>query len=59
MSFEEVVDQAKEMVKRRGRVTYRMLRQHFSLDETSLEDLKEELIFSHPQITDESGRGLV
>ena len=59
MTFEEVVDQATEMLQRRGRMTYRMLRQQFSLDEATLDDLKEELLFSHPQLRDEGGRGLI
>ena len=39
MTFEEIVDQAIEMVRRRGRVTYRMLKRQFDLDETALEAL--------------------
>ena len=39
VTFEEVVDHALAMVQRRGRVTYRMLKQQFDLDDASLEDL--------------------
>ncbi len=58
MTFEEIVDQAVEMVRRRGQVSYRMLQRQFDLDDDSLEDLKDELLFSHP-VVDENGRGLV
>ena len=44
MTFEEVLDQAIEMLRRRGRVTYRALQRQFGLDETYLADLKAEII---------------
>src|SRR5262245_54732311 len=59
MTFEEVVDQAIDMVRRRGRVTYQTLQRQFSLDDAALQDLKDELLFAHPHIADEAGRGLV
>ena len=59
MTFEEILDQAIAMLQRRGRVTYRMLRLQFQLDEEQLEALKDELLFAHPQVHDEAERGLV
>ena len=59
MTFEEVLDQAIDMVRRRGRVTYHTLQRQFSLDDAALKDLKDELIFANPHIADEAGRGLV
>lgn len=59
MTFEEVLDQAMDMLRRRGRVTYRTLKRQFSLDDAALDDLKEELVFANPHIADEEGRGLV
>src|SRR4029450_7564040 len=59
MTFEEVVDQALAMLQRRGRVTYRMLQRHFQLDDATLEDLKEELLYGQHVAGDEDGRGLV
>ena len=59
MTFEEILDQALDMLRRRGRVTYRTLQRQFELDEDALSDLKDELLFAHPQVHDESGRGLV
>jgi hypothetical protein len=44
MTFEEVLDQALEMLRRRGRVTYRALQRQFGLDDTYLADLKAEII---------------
>src|SRR5215831_7739873 len=59
MTFEEILDQAIAILQRRGRLTYSTLKRQFQLDDAALEDLKEALLFAHPQIADEAGRGLV
>ena len=59
MTFEEVVDQALAMLQRRGRVTYRLLKRQFSLDDEALEDLKCELLEGQRLATDENGTVLV
>lgn len=59
MKFSEVAAQALTWLQREGRVSYRALKREFALDDGLLEDLKEELCFSHPEIADENGRGLV
>jgi len=59
MTFEEVLDQAMAMLQRRGRVTYRTLQRQFQLDDAALDDLKDELLYAHPQIRDDAGRGLI
>ena len=59
MSFIEVVDRVIELLRNRGRLTYRVLKREFNLDDEQLEELKEELLFSHTQVKDEGGRGLV
>src|SRR5262245_38232487 len=59
MTFEEVLDQAMAMLQRRGRVTYRTLQRQFHLDDAALDDLKDALLYAHPQIHDDAGRGLV
>src|SRR4029453_2323752 len=59
MAFEEILDQAIAMLQRRGRVTYRMLRLQFQLDEEQLEALKEALIDAERLAVDEEGRVLV
>src|SRR4029453_1939596 len=58
MTFEEILDQAIAMLRRRGRVTYRMLRLQFQLDEEQLEALKEALIDAERLAVDEEGRVL-
>jgi hypothetical protein len=47
------------MLQRRGRVSYRAMMRQFALDEAYVEDLKDAILFAHPQIIDEEGRGLV
>jgi class 3 adenylate cyclase/tetratricopeptide (TPR) repeat protein len=59
MTFEEILDQAIAMLQRRGRMTYRTLQRQFALDEDALNDLKDELLYTHPEIHDDAGRGLV
>jgi hypothetical protein len=59
MSFEELLDQALALLRRRGRVTYRTLKLQFDLDDDHLDALKEELLYSPAQVRDEDGRGLV
>jgi class 3 adenylate cyclase len=58
MTFEEVLDQAMAMLQRRGRLTYRTLQLHFQLDDEHLEALKDELLYAHPQVVEDVGRGL-
>ena len=59
MTFEEILDQVLAMLQRRGRVSYRTVTRQFALDEASLDDLKEAMLFTYPQSVDEAGRGLV
>lgn len=59
MTFEEVLDQAIEMLRRRGRVTYRALQGQFGLDEAYLADLKAEIIEAQRLAVDENGTVLV
>src|SRR5262244_1479738 len=59
MTFEEILDQALAMLQRRGRVTYRALKLQFSLDDDHLEALKDELLYAHPHVVDDEGRGLL
>src|SRR5712692_2778959 len=59
MTFEEILDQVLTMLQRRGRVSYRALTRQFALDEAYLEDIKEAILFAHPEVVDEAGRGLV
>jgi class 3 adenylate cyclase len=59
MTFEEILDQAIAMLQRRGRLTYGTLKRQFQLDDAGLDDLKEQLLYAHPQVVDDAGRGLV
>src|SRR5512134_2379306 len=59
MTFEELLDHAIAMLQRRGRLTYRTLQRQFQLDDTALEDLKDELIYGQRLAADEGGRVLV
>ncbi len=59
MTFDEILDQAIEMLQRRGRLTYRTLKRQFNLDDEALEDLKEELIYGQRFAMDEDARVLV
>jgi class 3 adenylate cyclase len=59
MTFEELLDQAMAMLQRRGRMTYRALKLQFNLDDDRLEALKDELLYAHPHLVNDDGRGLV
>jgi len=58
MTFEEILKQAIAMLQRRGRVTYNALKLQFRLDDDQLAVLKDELLYAHPQVVDDAGRGL-
>src|SRR5262249_55397645 len=59
MDFVAVVDQVIALLRQRGRVTYRTLQIQFTLDDAQLAALKDELLYSQPQVVDDAGRGLV
>ena len=59
MKFSEVVQQAVQLLQTRGRVTYRVLKREFALDDEALEDLKEQLIEAEALAVDEDGKMLV
>jgi predicted ATPase len=57
--FYAVLDQALVLLRRRGRVTYSALKPQFNLDDAHLGVLKEELLYAHPEVVDDAGRGLI
>src|SRR5207247_7437725 len=59
MDFYAVLDQVVDLLRQRGRVTYRALKLQFTLDDDQLETLKDELLYAHPQVVDDAGRGLL
>ena len=59
MEFYAVLDQVVELLRQRGRVTYRALKLQFNLDDNALETLKEELIDAQRLAVDEQGKVLI
>src|SRR5215210_3485576 len=59
MTFDEVLEQVRELLQSKGRVAYRALKRRFELDDEYLEDLKAELIDAEQVAHDEDGKVLV
>src|SRR5262245_57494462 len=59
MDFFAVVDQVIELLRSRGRVSYRALQVQFDLNDKALEALKAELIEVHQMAVDQAGTMLV
>jgi hypothetical protein len=59
MTFDEVLDQVRELLRQRGRLTYGAVKRRFNLDEAYLEDIKGELIEAEQVAKDEDGKVLV
>ena len=56
MTFDEVLEQVRELLRREGRVSYRALKRRFALDDDYVEDLKEELIDAKHLAVDDGGK---
>src|SRR6266849_6037066 len=59
MTFDEILEQVRELLQSKGRVAYRALKRRFELDDEYLEDLKAELIDAEHVARDEDGKVLV
>ena len=59
MTFDEILEQIIDLLKRQGRVSYRALKRRFNLDDAYLEDIKTELIEAQRLAEDENSRILV
>jgi class 3 adenylate cyclase len=59
MTFDEVLTQVIELLRRDGRVSYRALKRRFNLDNDYLDDLKAEIIKAKKLAVDEDGEVLV
>ena len=59
MDFVTVIEQAIALLRQRRRVTYRTLQLQFALDDEQLAALNDELLYSQPQVHDDTGRGLI
>ena len=58
MDFYAVLDHVVVLLQQRGRVTYNALKLQFSLGDEQLAVLKDELLYAHPQVVEDAGRGL-
>jgi tetratricopeptide (TPR) repeat protein len=58
MTFEEILDQALDMRRRRGRVTSGALKHQFALDDAYVADLKDAMLYADSHVVDDAGRGL-
>jgi predicted ATPase/class 3 adenylate cyclase len=59
MEYDEVLAQILELLQRERRLSYRMLKRRFALDDDFLEDVKEDLIYAKQLAVDEDNRVLV
>ena len=59
MGILEVLEKTRELLQKQGRVSYRILKRQFSLDEDALDDLRFELIEAQGVAADEEGKILV
>jgi hypothetical protein len=59
MDIIEVVAQVRELLQQQGRLSYRILKRQFALDDEALEDLKFELIDIQEVAVDKDGKMLV
>ena len=59
MDIIEVVGQVRELLQQQGRLSYRIVRRQFALDDEALEDLKFELIDVQEMAVDKDGKMLV
>jgi len=58
VTFKEVLAQVIEWLQQDKRISYRAVQRQFALDDAYLEDLKDALLYTYPQVIDD-GRGLV
>ncbi len=59
MSFDEVLDQVRDILQERGRLGYRALKRRVGLDDEFVEDINHELIKAERVAVDEDGEVLV
>jgi hypothetical protein len=56
MTFEEILVQVVELLRREGRVSYRALKRRFNLDAEDVADLKDELIEAKQLAADDGAK---
>src|SRR5262245_59105892 len=59
MDYDAVLAQLLDLLQREQRIAYRVLKRRLQLDDETLEDLKDDLIYAKKLAVDEEGRVLV
>ena len=59
MDYDAVLAHVLALLQREHRLSYRILKRRFALDDNALEDLKEDVIYAKKLAVDEDGRVLV
>ena len=59
MDFYTVLSEVEDLLRSRGRVSYRALKVQYALDDERIGALREELLYAHPGKVVEDGQGLV
>ena len=59
MDYDAVLAQVLDLLQREQRIAYRILKRRLQLDDETLEDLKDDLIYAKKLAVDEEGRVLV
>ena len=59
MGLYDVLDQIIALLRQRKRLTYRLVKREFALDDETLADLKDELIYAQKLAVEEDDRVLV
>jgi class 3 adenylate cyclase/predicted ATPase len=59
VDFYAVLDQVVELLRSRGRVSYRALKEHFGLNDERLDAIRAELLYAHSENVSADGQGLV
>src|SRR3989449_3497255 len=59
MTFDDILAQITDLLKRQGRISYGALKRRYDLNDAYLEDLKDEIIHAQRLAVDEDNRVLV
>jgi len=59
MTFDEILEQVLDILRRRGRVSYRALKRQFDLDDAYLADLQAKIVEVHRLGVDQDGTMLI
>ena len=59
MAFKEVLEQVVAWLQQDRRISYGALKRQFALDDATLLDLQDAILYTYHQIRNDAGRGLV